>query len=79
MSEDKLFEIISRVLDIPFDQINDESSPESIEKWDSFSGYVLLDEIETAFNVSITMDEALEIKNVEDFKKILRSKGISFE
>ena len=79
MSETKLFEIIARVLDVPISTISDQSNPESIERWDSFTGYVLLDEIETEFNVSITMDEALEVKNVADFKNILKSKGVSFE
>lgn len=79
MSETKLFGIIARVLDVPISTINDQSNPESIERWDSFTGYVLLDEIETEFNVSITMDEALEIKKVGDFKNILKSKGVNFE
>lgn len=79
MNETKLFEIIARVLDVPINMINVQSNPESVERWDSFTGYVLLDEIETEFNVSITMDEALEVKNVGDFKNILKSKGVSFE
>lgn len=79
MSETKLFGIVARVLDVPIVTINDQSNPESIERWDSFTGYVLLDEIETEFNVSITMDEALEVKNVGDFKNILKSKGVNFE
>lgn len=79
MNETKLFEIIARILDVPTSTIDDQSNPESIERWDSFTGYVLLDEIETEFNVSITMDEALEVKNVGDFKSILKSKGVNFE
>lgn len=79
MSETKLFGIVARVLDVPIVTINDQSNPESIERWDSFTGYVLLDEIETEFNVSITMDEALEVKNIGDFKNILKSKGVNFE
>ena len=79
MNDKKLFEIISRVFDTPINEINDQSNPETIENWDSFTGYVFLDEIESAFNVSITMDETLDIKNVGDFKKILKEKGINFE
>ena len=58
----KLFEIVARVFNIPIDEINYESNPENIENWDSFTGYVLLDEIETNFNVKFTMDESLEIE-----------------
>ncbi len=79
MNEKKLFGIIAKIFNTSIDQINDQSSPETIDNWDSFTGYVLLDEIESAFNVSITMEESLEIKNVKDFKNILKGNGINFE
>jgi len=72
----KLFEIISRVLNAPITQINDESGPETMDGWDSFNLYVLLDEIETTYNVKFNLDETLEIKNVGDFKKILQKYGV---
>ena len=79
MSEKKLFEIVARVFNIPINEINYESNPKNIENWDSFTGYVLLDEIETNFEVKFTIDESLEIEKVEDFKNILKNKGINFE
>ena len=79
MNENKLFEIVARVFNVSIDEINYESNPENIENWDSFTGYVLLDEIETNFNVTFTMDESLEIKKIDDFKNILKKKGINFE
>jgi len=79
MNEEKLFGIISRVFDIPVNEINYESNPENIKNWDSFTGYVLLDEIETNFNISITMEESLKIKKINDFKNILKGKGINFD
>ena len=79
MNENKLFEIVASVFNISINEINYKSNPENIENWDSFTGYVLLDEIETNFNVTFTMDESLEIKKIEDFKNILKKKGINFE
>jgi acyl carrier protein len=79
VNENKLFEIVGSVFNIPINEINYESNPENIENWDSFTGYVLLDEIETNFNVTFTMDESLEIKKIDDFKNILKKKGINFE
>lgn len=76
---DKLYAIISRVMNIQISQINDKSNPESIEGWDSFTQYVLLDEIETEFNVKFTLEETLDIKNVGDFKRYLRNHGIEFK
>ena len=79
MNEKKLFEIIARVFDIPIHQINDNSNSKNIESWNSFTGYVLLDEIEINFDVKLTMDESLEIEKIGDFINILKKKGINFE
>tara|TARA_Y100001936_G_scaffold123490_1_gene120726 strand:+ start:61 stop:300 length:240 start_codon:yes stop_codon:yes gene_type:complete len=75
MSE-KLYSIIAKVMDIPLSNINDQSSPETIESWDSFNSYVLLDELELEFNTEFTIDEVVETKNVSDIKKYLKIHGI---
>jgi len=72
---DKLYEIVARVFDVPVSQITDESGQEDIESWDSFNVYVLLDEVESAFNVKFNLDETLEIKKVKDFRKLLQKHG----
>ena len=66
-----LFEIISRVMNIPIEKISDSSGPDSIPDWDSFNMFVLLDEIEKEFDVKFSLEETLEIKTVGDFRKKL--------
>jgi acyl carrier protein len=63
-------------MDVPLSSINDNSSPETIENWDSFNSYVLLDELESEFNTEFTVDEVVETKNVADIKKFLKIHGI---
>jgi len=75
MSE-KLCGIISKVMDIPIDEITDNSSPETIPSWDSFNSYILLDELESEFKTEFTIDEVTETKNVSDIKKNLKIHGI---
>ena len=70
-----LFEIVSRVMNIPIEKISDSSGPDSIPDWDSFNMFVLLDEIEKEFDVKFSLEETLEIKNVGDFKKQLEKHG----
>ena len=72
----KLYEIIAKVMDIPIDEINDNSSPETISSWDSFNSYILLDELESEFKTEFTIDEVTETKNVSDIKKNLKIHGI---
>ena len=64
-----LFEIISRVMNIPIEKISDSSGPDSIPEWDSFNMFVLLAEIEKEFGVNFSLEETLEIKTVGDFRK----------
>ncbi len=59
---EKLYNLIAKVLNVPASEINDESTPESIESWTSFNGYVLLYELETSFNVKFSIDEAMDVK-----------------
>jgi len=64
-----LFEIVSRVMNIPIEKISDISGPDSIPEWDSFNMFVLLAEIEKEFGVNFSLEETLEIKTVGDFRK----------
>jgi acyl carrier protein len=73
----KLYEIISKVMKIDISTISDELGPETIENWTSFNGYVLLNELETGFNVKFTIDEAMDVKNIADIKRHLKNKGIN--
>ena len=70
MSE-KLYEIVANVFNVELSKINDETSPENLEQWDSFNFYVLLDEIENQFSITFNLDETLEIKKIGDFKQLL--------
>jgi len=75
MSE-KLHNIISKVFSVPISEINDESSPETIESWDSFNGLILVDELESNFNIKFSVSEIIDVKNVKDIKKYLNNHGV---
>ena len=76
MSE-KLYQIVSEVFNVELNKINDNTSPENLEEWDSFNFYVLLDQIENKFNIKFDLDETLEIKKIADFKKLFEKHGIN--
>ena len=64
-------------MNVQISQISDDSGSESIPEWDSFNMYVLLNEIEKEFNIKLSLEETLEIKNVGDFKKQLEKHGVN--
>ena len=77
--QSKLYRIVGKVMSISSSEINDQSGPETIEKWDSFNGYVLLDEIESEFGIKFSLDEVIAIKNLADIKRILKNHGVVIE
>ena len=78
MSE-KLYQIISKVFNVDSSRINDDTSPENLEEWDSFNFYVLLDEIENEYDIKFDLDETLDIKKIGDIKKIFVKHGVKAE
>ena len=72
----KLYQLVSQTMHVPISEITDDSGPKSIETWDSFNLYLLLNEIESEYNMRFTLDESLDIKSVADFKKHLKNHGI---
>jgi len=78
MSE-KLYNIISKVFSVPISEINDESSPETIESWDSFNGLILVDELESNFNIKFSVSEIVDVKNVKDIKRNLNNHGVDLD
>tara|TARA_B100000809_G_scaffold114606_1_gene112982 strand:- start:1062 stop:1301 length:240 start_codon:yes stop_codon:yes gene_type:complete len=75
----KLYQIIGKILDVPASEINDESSPETIENWDSFNSLLLADELESEFNISFTLEEIIDSANVAAIKKHLKNHGVSLD
>lgn len=78
MSEE-FYGLISKILGVPQNEINDESSPQTISSWTSFKGYVMLYELEQKFNVKFSIDEAMMVKKVGDIKLHLQHHGVKIE
>ena len=77
MKLDDVNPIIAKVFSLPESEINDESSPESIESWDSFNGLVLVDELENHFKIKFSISEITDVKNVADIKRHLKNHNVS--
>lgn len=78
MSE-KLYELISKVMEIPISEVTDESSPNNIENWDSYNGLLLVDELESEFNVKFSVEETYDVHSVADIKRHLVNHGVKLD
>ena len=65
-----LYEIISKILDIPIDNINDDSSPD-IEAWDSLTHLNLIMAIEFEFKIKLSPEDSMDMLSVRLIKIIL--------
>ena len=73
---DQVFAIVAKVFSVPESEINDTSSPESIESWDSFNGLVLVDDLENHFNIKFSISEITDVKTVADIKRHLKTHNV---
>ena len=67
----KLKQVISNVLGISIENINDESSPDNIEKWDSLSHLNLVMAIESEFQVELSPEDSMDMLSVKLIRIIL--------
>jgi acyl carrier protein len=70
----KLKQVVSDILEVDIDDINENSSPDNIEKWDSLSHIKLVMAIEAEFNVKLTPDDMMDMLSVKLIKMILVEK-----
>jgi acyl carrier protein len=69
-------EIIGKVFQIDPDELDDSSSRETIEGWDSMGHLNLILGLESEFKVNIAIADAMEMISVEKIRAILSRYGI---
>jgi acyl carrier protein len=72
--EDKLLDILSKVLLLEKDKITDDLRRKDFETWDSMNHLILVSEIENEFDIFFEDDEVVELWTVGDIKKVLEGK-----
>ena len=72
--EESIKNVMSAVFEIPEEQIKDDSSPDTIESWDSLKHMNLIVALEEEFEVEFTDDEILEMMNYALIESIIIGK-----
>ena len=70
--QDKLYRILSEVFGIAIEEINEDSSPDTIPRWDSMSHITLIVSLESDFGISLSPEEAMEMLSVKLIRMILK-------
>lgn len=63
--EERLKRIMSRIFEIPFEEITEDTSVDTVEKWDSLNHMNLILALEEAFNIAFSADEIADMLNYE--------------
>jgi acyl carrier protein len=69
-------EIVSRVFGVDPHDLDETSSPESVEGWDSMGHLNLIAALEKGFNISIDIGDAMEMASVKRIREILAEYGV---
>ena len=75
-NEEKIKQIIASVFKVDASTINNETSPDTIESWDSLNHLNLVLALEDGFDVSFTEEQTVEILNYDLIKISLQELGV---
>ena len=79
MNNDQILKtLLANIFNIEINSINNDSSVDTIENWDSLNHLKLVLAIEQEFNVSFTAEQSVEILNLPLIRMTLEEHGIKF-
>ena len=72
--ENRIKNIMSEVFKIPADSVNDKSSPDTVESWDSLKHLQLILSLEDEFEIIFNDDEIAVILSFDSIRSIINEK-----
>ena len=70
--EDKIIELIARVLNVPKDDVILETEIGELDEWDSLRNVQIIAQLEKEFEVKITPDMIMDLEDVSDIVGLIR-------
>ena len=74
---DPLIALFSEVLEVAAEDLSDDSSPDSVEEWDSLAAMSLVSAIEMTFDVELSTGEMMKMNTIGIARQVLTEKGIA--
>jgi acyl carrier protein len=73
---DALIALFAEELDVESSALNDQSSPDTVESWDSLAAVRLVAALESEFGVSLTAREIMRMRSIGIAREVLREKNV---
>ena len=74
--KEKVLKVVSQIMNVPVKELSEDSSPDTIERWDSLQHMNLVLALEQAFRVQFGAEDIGEMQNVGLILLVLKEKGI---
>jgi len=74
--EETLRKIVSKILLLNESTFGDDLSRNDLETWDSLAHLMLISEVESSFQVTLSDDDIVAINTVGDLRRMLRKLGV---
>jgi acyl carrier protein len=71
---DRVVKIVSQIMNVPIEQLDDDSSPDTVANWDSLKHMNLILALEEEFAVAFSDDEVTEMLSLRRIVEILSKK-----
>ena len=69
---DELIELIAEVIDVPKEEIDENTGPESMPEWDSLAHLCIVAAVEEKYKIKIEMNQIILISNIKDLVKLIK-------
>jgi len=73
---DQLTEVFAEGLQLPAESLNDDTSPENTEQWDSLAAMTLVMLIEDTFSVKLSTRDIMKMQTIGAARAVLKKKGV---
>jgi acyl carrier protein len=77
--DDEFVNLVAAALGIPEVDLQYDSTTETVPEWTSLSHWEIIEALEEAYGIELTMDEATEFRNLGELYEIVRRKLSSSE
>lgn len=68
-------EVVSKVFGVDRRTISDATSNTTLAEWDSLAHMTLVVELESAYSLSLSAEDALQLTSVAEIKRVLQRHG----
>ena len=79
VTDDKLKKVLAAVFKIEVTAINEDTSVDTVDLWDSLNHLNLILALESEFGVSFSEEQSVEIMNYPLIKMVLQEHGVKFQ